>query len=108
MKKTKGFALISVLVVAIVLALGSVTMLQVMQSYGQQKYLSVQSVKAQYAAEAGKELAIYDLSQDPQVTTNYTGANAKNIGGYTVEVVKTAPASAGDPWTIESTATYNA
>ena len=55
----KGFALITVLAILIMIALGAATVLQSAGNQASMKYKNVQEVKAQYLAEAGMQHALW-------------------------------------------------
>ena len=55
----KGFSLIAVLAVVIMIALGTVTVLQSVGSQTSMKGNNLQEVKAQYLAEAGMQYALW-------------------------------------------------
>jgi type II secretory pathway pseudopilin PulG len=59
MTMNKGFALITVLAVAIMIALTAATVLQSLSSYGSMKVTAFQEVKAAYLAEAASQHALY-------------------------------------------------
>ena len=55
----KGFALITILAVLIIIALGTATILQSVGSHTSMKSNNVSEVKAQYLAEAGMQYALW-------------------------------------------------
>lgn len=55
----KGFALITVLVVLILVAMGSAAILTSVGSFNTMKAKNVQEIKAQYLAEAGMQYALW-------------------------------------------------
>jgi len=57
--RSKGFALITVLVVVIVVATLSAGMIRVLNSYTSLKQVNLEGIKAQYLAEAAMQWALY-------------------------------------------------
>ncbi len=57
--RSKGFALVTVLVVVIVVAALSAGVIQVLNSYTSLKQVSLEGIKAQYLAEAAMQWALY-------------------------------------------------
>jgi len=57
--KKKGFALITVLAVLVMIALGTATILQSVGSQMNMKSNNLQEVKSQYLAEAGMQYALW-------------------------------------------------
>lgn len=57
--RSKGFALITVLVVVIVVATLSAGMIRVLNSYTSLKQINLEGIKAQYLAEAAMQWALY-------------------------------------------------
>ena len=55
----KGFALITVLVVLILVAMGTAAILKSVASHNTMKAINVQELKAQYLAEAGMQRALW-------------------------------------------------
>jgi Tfp pilus assembly protein PilX len=63
MSLKKGFALITVLAVMIMIALGTATILQSMGSVSNLKNNNIREVQAQYLAEAGMQWALWRCRQ---------------------------------------------
>ena len=91
----KGFTLITVLAVLIMVALGAAAILQALGSHINMKTSNLQDVKAQYVAEAGMQYALWrsrngfnPASENHNVTDGTTG----NLLGTAV-ITKTSTAS---------------
>lgn len=105
--RQKGFALITVLAVLIMLALGITAVLQSVGSHTSMKSLSVQETKAQYLAEAGMQYANWwcrthsgdcsGLNVDPPNVTL-----PKATTGFEQDInIKTNPLSGTGPYKIK-------
>jgi len=76
----KGFALITVLAIVIILGLGTATILQSVGSQMNMKSNNLQEVKAQYLAEAGMQHALWKCRTSGCTTESIT------IDGSTVAI----------------------
>jgi len=81
----KGFALITVLAILIMIALGTATVLQSLGSQTNMKSINLQDLKAQYLAEAGMQRALWKCRT--------TGCVAETITIDGTSVAITLPAS---------------
>jgi Tfp pilus assembly protein PilX len=80
----KGFSLITVLAVLVVLALGTATVLQAVGSHTNMKSNNIQEVKARFLAEAGMQHALWKCRTSSCTTETIT------IDGTSVAITKTA------------------
>ena len=83
----KGFSLITVLAVLIVIALGTATVLQSVGSHTNMKSNNIQEVKARFLAEAGMQHALWRCR-----TSSCTTETINNFAGTASTVVITATA----------------
>jgi Tfp pilus assembly protein PilX len=90
----KGFALITVLVVLILLSIGIATILQSFGSHARMKSNNLQELKAQYLAEAGMQRALWICRNN---AGNCSVANGTTITTeeMTPITITTIPATAG-------------
>lgn len=89
----KGFALITVLAVLIMIALGTATVLQSLGSQTSMKVTNLQEVKAQYLAEAGMQYALYKCRTNNGNCASAVGTLAKATTGLEQDIVISLPAS---------------
>lgn len=95
----KGFALITVLTLSVLIGIGIVAMLQVIANTASVRRMSAQAIKAQYLAEAGAQHAVAELrngvSANGAITTeDFPIAIQKTSlgdGTYQVDVTVTYP-----------------
>lgn len=80
----KGFALITVLAILIVIALGTATVLQSVGSQTSMKSISLQGLKDQYIAEAGMQYALWCLRTGTAAFSTDTSYNVLAADGATV------------------------
>lgn len=80
----KGFALITVLAILLMIALGSAAILQSVGSHTSMKSLSVQETKDQYVAEAGMQFALWTLRTNPAAFAADTTHDVLAADGVTV------------------------
>ena len=89
----KGFALITVLAVLIVVALGTATVLQSVGSQTNLKSKNLQELKAQYLAEAGLQYVLWKCRTDASGCSSAVGTLSKATTGLEQDIVVTMPAS---------------
>jgi len=86
----KGFALITVLAVLIIIGIGSLAILKAVTSHATMKVRNVNEIKAQYLAEAGMQRALWKCRDNNGVCVSEPEFN---IDGTKVEInVTEAPA----------------
>ena len=76
----KGFALITVLVVLILIAMGSAAILTSVGSFNTMKAKNVSEIKAQYLAEAGMQYALW------KCRTSACATESISIDGVSVDI----------------------
>jgi len=98
----KGFVLITVLAILILIALGTAAVLQAVGSQTNLKFSNLQEVENQYLAEAGMQFALWNCR------TNGCAFNAVDPALPTVAIVATnlSPAGAPPVFQIQTTVTY--
>jgi len=74
----RGFALVTVLAVGIMISLGAATILQSMSSLGKMRATNLKEVRARYIAEAGMQHALYVCRTNP--------GGCASVPGFTVRV----------------------
>jgi Tfp pilus assembly protein PilX len=92
----KGFALITVLAVLIMIALGTATVLQSVGSQTNMKSSNLQETKAQFLAEAGMQYALYICRTSGGSCAGFTTPAIHTIDGTNVTISATAPGVAGN------------
>jgi Tfp pilus assembly protein PilX len=103
----KGFALITVLAVLIMIALGTATVLQSIGSQASMKSLNLQELKDQYLAEAGMQYALWVCRKNNGncSSLNVTAPSVtlpKGTTGLEQDInIKTDPTSGTGPYKIK-------
>ena len=95
----KGFALITVLAVLIMIALGTAAILQSVGSLTNMKSNNIQEVKAQYLAEAGMQQALWKCR-----TSGCGSSTSYTIEGITVPI--TVAATGSNQYSIKVEVSY--
>ena len=96
----KGFALITVLVILIMIALGTAAVLQSVGSHASMKSISVEETKNQYLAEAGMQHALWKCRTNGGVCVNET----ITIDGTSVKIDVTENPAGSKKYDIKVTA----
>lgn len=82
--KKRGFALITILVILILITMGAVAILKAIGSHNTMKAISLQELKSQYLAEAATQAAMWRCRN---ASGNCTGVpNLINVNGTNVNM----------------------